>query len=150
MYFLLAVIFDDVLFPATTWLLFTIYSLLFYCCINPDETKRARHRGFLRVHFILCVLTIGLWIVLLLFDLANTIGSVGRSGFNPNMVYNTWQGLIVYDLDTAFQAVLLAASIEIFLFASWLLVRAQQYGGEYYAVRLPHLPKSYMTEKTLG
>ena len=93
---------------------------------------------------------IGLWIALLSFDIVNTSISINSSGFDPNNLYSAWPAQIVYDLDVAFQAALLAASLEILLFAIGLLVKARRRGKEYYMVRLSHLPEGFIIEKTLG
>ncbi len=148
MYFLLASIFSDFSYPATTWLLLTIYSLLFHCCIIPDQPKRARHRGFFKLHIIICVLTIGLWIVILVFNIAQTSNAVNASGFDPSEYYTSYTRRVGYDLDTAFEAILLVASVEILIFALWLPARARRYGKEYYTVSLSDPSAGDMTNKS--
>lgn len=77
-FFMIAVILDSTVYVAGILLLATVYSLLYHCLIDPNNTGHSSKSIILKMHYLFCGILFALYPAILAFDIGNVVVTVNR------------------------------------------------------------------------
>ena len=128
-YFVIAAILDSTTYVAEVWLLATVYSLLYHCLIDPNDTKHSSKNVILQLHYTFCGVLFVLYLAILAFDIKDVVDAVNRYGDPHYRQYARARTIPVENkLDVAFSALYFVASVEVLLGSVWAMITVHKRG----------------------